>query len=163
MQKITPYLWFDDTAEEAANYYVNLFSNSKIKSIAHYPQAAEKVSGKTPGSVMTVEFQLEGQDFIALNGGKVPGFDFTPAMSLLVSCETQEEIDRLWDNLSAVPEAEQCGWLKDKYGVTWQIIPTVLSEMLSDSDQTKVERVTSAFLQMKKFDISKLKQAYEQQ
>lgn len=161
MQKITPYLWFNDQAEEAANFYVGVFNNSKIKSIVRYPEAAQEVSGKAPGSVMTIEFQLEGQDFIALNGGQVPGFEFSPAISLLVSCETQAEIDKLWSNLSAVPQAEQCGWLKDKYGITWQIVPTVLGKMLSDPDKAKVERVTGAFLQMKKFDIQKLKQAYE--
>jgi len=161
MQKITPHLWFEDQAEEAANFYVSLFNNSRITSIARYPDAAQEVSGKAPGSVMTVEFQLEGQDFLALNGGKVPGFEFTSAISFLVSCETQDEIDKLWDAMSAVAEAEQCGWLKDKYGITWQIVPSILSKMLSDPDKSKVERVTKEFLQMKKFDIEKLKQAYE--
>ena len=161
MQKITPHLWFEDQAEEAANFYVSLFNDSRITSIARYPDAAQEVSGKAPGSVMTVEFQLEGQDFLALNGGKVPGFEFTSAISFLVSCETQDEIDKLWDAMSAVAEAEQCGWLKDKYGITWQIVPSILSKMLSDPDKSKVERVTKEFLQMKKFDIEKLKQAYE--
>jgi predicted 3-demethylubiquinone-9 3-methyltransferase (glyoxalase superfamily) len=161
MQKITPYLWFDNEAGEAADFYVSVFSDSKINSTSYYPEAAEGVSGKAAGSVMTVEFQLEGQNFVALNGGKVPGFEFTSAISLLVSCETQEEIDSLWSSLSAVPEAEQCGWLKDKFGITWQIVPSVLGKLLQDPDKAKVERVTAAFLKMKKFDIAELKRASE--
>jgi predicted 3-demethylubiquinone-9 3-methyltransferase (glyoxalase superfamily) len=161
MQKITPYLWFDTQAEEAANHYVSIFKNSSIKNITKFPEAAEEVSGKPAGSVMTVEFEIDGSSFIALNGGKVPGFEFSPAVSFLINCETQEEIDNLWDNLSAVPEAEQCGWCTDKFGITWQVVPSILSEMLSDPDQAKVERVTACFLQMKKFDIEKLKQAYQ--
>lgn len=161
MQKIIPNLWYDDQAEEAANFYVSLFNNSKIGKITRYPEAAEEVSGKPKGSVMTVEFELEGQTFLALNGGKLPGFEFSPAISFIVSCETQEEIDKLWVKLSAVPEAEQCGWCKDKFGVTWQIVPAGLDKMLTDPDQAKVESVMEAFLPMKKLDINALKQAYE--
>lgn len=160
MQKIVPCLWFDDKAEEAVNFYVSLFKNSKILNVTKYPEAAQEVSGKLPGSVMTVSFQIEGQEFLALNGG--PIFKFTEAISFIVNCETQEEIDNLWENLSAVPESEQCGWLKDKYGVSWQIAPTELGEMLSDSDPKKVEAVTVAFLPMKKLDIAELKKAYEE-
>lgn len=160
-QKITPFLWFEKEAEEAANYYISVFKNSKIKTVQRYPEAAEKDSGRPAGSVMTVEFEIEGMTFVALNGGRIDGFTFTPATSFVVNCETQEEIDHLWEKLSVVPEAEQCGWCKDKFGVTWQIVPTVLQKYLADSDSEKVERVTTAFMQMKKFDISQLKKAYE--
>ena len=160
-QKITPFLWFVKGAEEAAKYYVSVFKNSKIKTIQKYPKEAEAVSGMPSGSVMTVEFELEGMTFVGLNGGPVEGFTFSPATSFAVYCDTQEEIDHLWEKLSAVPEAEQCGWCKDKFGVTWQIVPTGLNEMLSDSDPVRVGRVTSCFMQMKKFDIAELKKAYE--
>ena len=160
MQKITPHLWFDSNAEEAADYYVSLFNDAKIVTVARYPEAGQEITGKAPGSVMTVAFQLEGQDFLALNGGKIPGFEFSPAISLLVSCESQEEIDKLWAGLSAVPEAEQCGWCTDKFGVTWQVTPTLLSEMLADPDKAKVERAMTAFMKMKKFDIAALQAAY---
>lgn len=160
-KEITSFLWFDDQAEEAANFYVSVFKNAKINQIQRYPEAAEAVSGKKAGSVMTVNLEIEGMAFTFLNGGKVPGFRFSPATSFVVSCETQEEIDRLWEKLSADPSAEQCGWCKDKFGVTWQIVPTVLNEMLKDPDSKKVERVTAAFLQMKKFDIVALKKAFE--
>lgn len=161
MQKITTHLWFDDQAEEAAKYYVETFKNSKILSTTPYPKSAEEVSGKLAGSVMTVEFELEGQNFVALNGGKVPGFEFSSATSFLISCKDQEEIDYFWERLSTVPEAEQCGWCKDKFGITWQVVPEVLSKMLSDPDQAKVERVTATFLPMKKFDVAALETAYE--
>lgn len=161
MQKITPCFWFDDQAEEAANYYVSTFGDGKILRTDKYPEAAEEVSGKKAGSVMTVEFEIQGMTFLALNGGKVPGFEFSPATSFIVQCETQAEIDHLWEKLSAVPEAEQCGWCKDKFGVTWQIVPKVLNEMLRDAVSAKVERVTAAFLPMKKMDIAALKKAYE--
>ncbi len=161
MQKITPFLWFDNQAEEAAKFYVSLFKNGKIKSIVKYPEASEEVSGKKAGSVMTVEFELEGLNFVALNGGAIPGFSFSSAISFVISCETQVEIDHLWEKLSADPKMEQCGWCKDKFGITWQIVPTVLQKYLSDSDKTKVERVTKAFIQMKKFDIAELEEAYE--
>ncbi len=160
-QKITPFLWFDTQAEDAANYYVSVFKHGKVTSIQRYAEAAVAIAGKPAGSVMTVEFEIEGMTFVALNGGPVEGFSFSPAISFVVNCDTQEEIDYLWKSLSANPAAEQCGWCTDKFGITWQIVPAVLNEYLSDSDSEKVERVTSAFMQMKKFDIAKLKQAYE--
>ncbi len=161
IQKITPFLWFDSEAEEAANYYVSVFKKGKITKIQRYTDAAVDVAGKPAGTVMTVEFEIEGMTFVGLNGGPVEGFTFSPATSFVVNCETQEEIDYLWEKLSSDPKAEQCGWCKDKFGVTWQIVPTVLNEYLSDSDSAKVERVTQAFMQMKKFDILKLKEVYE--
>src|SRR6185437_6755554 len=143
-QKITPFLWFEKGAEDAADYYVSVFENSKVKAIQKYPEAAEAVAGMPAGSVMSVDLVLDGVNFQFLNGGKIPQFDLnTSAISFVVMCDTQEEIDNFWEKLSAVPQAEQCGWCKDKFGVTWQIVPTVLSEMLSDSDQKKVERVTA--------------------
>jgi len=160
MQKITPFLWFDDQAEDAVNFYISIFKNSKIVSVARYGEEGAKVSGRLQGTVMTVTFQLDGQEFIALNGG--PHFTFSPAISFFVSCETQEELDELWDKLSEGGEIEQCGWLKDKYGVSWQIVPTVLGELLNDPDPVKSKRVMKAMLQMNKIDIAKLKQAYEQ-
>ncbi len=169
MQKMTTCLWFDNEAEEAANYYVSVFSskggsasdgkNSKIKRVVKYPKAAEKDSGKPAGSVMTVEFEINGMMFVALNGGKVPDFTFSPAISFVVNCETQEEIDYFWKKLSTDPKAEQCGWCKDKFGITWQITPTILEQYLSDPDQEKVERVTKAFMEMKKLDIAKIQEA----
>ena len=161
MQKITPCLWFDDQAEEAVNFYVSIFKNSKVGRIARYGEAGAEVSGRPKGTVMTVEFQLEGQEFLALNGG--PIFKFTEAISFIVNCETQEEIDEMWEKLSKGGEKGQCGWLKDKYGLSWQIAPPVLSEMLQDKNVAKTERVMKAMLQMKKLDIKTLKQAYEQQ
>ncbi len=163
MQNITPCLWFDDNAEEAVNFYISVFKNSKILSVARYGEAGAEVSGRPKGSVMTIIFQLEGQEFMALNGG--PIFKFNEAISLIVNCKTQEEIDRLWEKLSegGDKKAQQCGWLKDKYGLSWQIVPTVLGEMLRDKDAEKSERVMKAMLQMKKLDIKTLKRAYEQQ
>ena len=156
MQKITPFLWFDDKAEEAMNFYVSIFKNSKRGRISRYGEA-----GPGPkGTVMVATFQLEGQEFIALNGG--PHFKFTEAISLVVSCETQDEVDAFWEKLSEGGAKGQCGWLKDKYGLSWQIVPTVLGELMSDPDPEKSKRVMSAMLQMKKLDISGLKQAYEQ-
>src|SRR5574341_564270 len=160
MQKITPFLWFDNNAEEAANFYVSIFKNSKIVSVARYGEAGAEASGRKKGTVMIVTFQLEGQEFIALNGG--PQFTFSPAISFVVNCQTQEEVDELWEKLSEGGEIVQCGWLRDKYGVSWQIVPTVLGEMLQDKDAKKSERVMKAMLQMKKLDIKMLKQAYEQ-
>jgi predicted 3-demethylubiquinone-9 3-methyltransferase (glyoxalase superfamily) len=160
LQKITTFLWFDTQAEEAANFYVSLFKNSKVKSISRYPAEVEDVTGKPPGAVMTVTFQLDGQEFIALNGG--PQVKFTEAVSLFVNCETQEEIDELWGKLTEGGSEVQCGWLKDKYGLFWQIAPPVLIEMLQDEDPEKAGRVMKAMLQMKKIDIRTLKQAYEQ-
>jgi predicted 3-demethylubiquinone-9 3-methyltransferase (glyoxalase superfamily) len=156
MQKITPYLWFDNQAEEAANYYVSIFKNSKIVNIARYGEA-----GPGPaGTVLTVAFKLEGQDFVALNGG--PQFTFSPAISFFVNCETQEEVDELRGKLSEGGATEQCGWLKDKYGVSWQINPSVSIEMLNGLDPEKSQRVMKAMLQMDKIDIDGLKQAYEE-
>ena len=160
MQKITPFLWFHDKAEEAVKFYTSIFKNSKILSIARYGEEGAKAAGRPKGSVMTVVFKLEGQEFIALNGG--PVFTFSPAISFVVNCETQEEVDNLWEKLSEGGEKEQCGWLKDKYGVSWQIVPTVLGEMLQDKDPKKSRRVMEAILKMDKIDIETLKQAYEQ-
>jgi predicted 3-demethylubiquinone-9 3-methyltransferase (glyoxalase superfamily) len=160
MQKITPFLWFDDNAEEAVKFYTSIFKNSKIGKIARYDEAGEKAAGRAAGSVMTVEFQLEGQDFIALNGG--PHFKFTEAISFVVSCKTQAEVDYYWNKLTADGGKEvQCGWLKDKYGLSWQVVPTILPELLSDKDAAKSQRVIEAMLQMVKLDIKKLKQAAE--
>lgn len=161
MQKITPFLWFDNQAEEAANFYVSVFKNSKVGRMTRYEEEGAKVSGIPEGTVMTIEFQLDGQDFIALNGGQQ--FKFTEAISFSVNCETQEEIDELWAKLTADGGEEgQCGWLKDKYGLSWQIVPPVLGEMLGDKDAEKSKRVMKAMLQMKKLDIPTLKQAFEQ-
>ena len=161
MQKITPFLWFDDKAEEAVKFYVSAFKNSKIGGITRYDEEGSKAAGRPKGTVMTVEFQLEGQEFTALNGG--PHFKFTEAISFVVNCETQEEIDEFWAKLSAGGEESQCGWLKDKYGLSWQVVPTVLVEMLQDKDTGKSKRVMEAMLQMRKIDIKTLKQAYERQ
>jgi predicted 3-demethylubiquinone-9 3-methyltransferase (glyoxalase superfamily) len=156
MQKITPFLWFDKQAEEAARFYVSIFKNSKIVDVTRYGGA-----GPGPqGSVMTVTFELGGQEFIALNGG--PHFKFTEAISFSVNCKTQEEVDEFWRKLSDGGEEGQCGWLKDKYGLSWQINPTILGEMLSDPDPAKSKRVMEAMLKMKKIDIGRLKQAYDQ-
>jgi len=158
-QKITPFLWFDDDAEEAVKFYVSIFKNSKIGRMTRYGEEGAKVSGRPEGTVMTIAFQLEGQTFAALNGG--PHFKFTEAISLVVNCKTQKEVDELWEKLSEGGEEGQCGWLKDKYGLSWQIVPTVLSKMLQDKDPKKSERVMQALIQMRKFDIKRLKQAYE--
>ncbi|MBI4400252.1 MAG: VOC family protein [Nitrospirae bacterium] len=161
MQTITPCLWFDDKAEEAVKFYASIFKNSKIKSITRYSEDAAKVSGRPKGSVLTVAFQLAGQEFLALNGG--PIFKFTEAVSFIVNCETQAEVDRLWEKLSEGGEKGQCGWLKDKYGLSWQIVPTVLGKMLQDKDARKSERVMSALLQMKKLEIKRLEQAFRRE
>lgn len=160
MQRIIPFLWFDNQAEDAAKFYVSIFKNSKIESVTRYGEAGATVSGRGKGTVMTVDFQLEGQDFVSLNGG--PIFTFSPAISFVVNCKTQKEVDELWGKLSADPKAEQCGWLKDKYGVSWQIIPTILNEMLQDKDPEKSERVMKAMLQMQKIDMKILQEAYDQ-
>jgi len=159
IQRITPFLWFDDQAEAAANFYVSIFKNSKIGSITRYDEEAAKAAGRPKGSVMTVAFDLDGQDFTALNGG--PLFKFTEAISLVVNCQTQEEVDHFWEKLSAGGEEVQCGWLKDRFGVSWQVVPTVLVEMLQDKDPEKSKRVMAAMLKMKKIDIEPLKKAYE--
>jgi predicted 3-demethylubiquinone-9 3-methyltransferase (glyoxalase superfamily) len=161
MKKITPCLWFDNKAEEAAKFYVSIINNSKLGSITRYGEEGAKASGRPAGTVMTVTFQLNGQEFMALNGG--PLFTFSPAISFVVNCETQEEIDTLWDKLSEGGEKNVCGWLQDKYGVSWQIVPTVLGEMLQDKDAGKTERVMKAMLQMTKLDIKALQQAYGKQ
>ena len=160
MQKITPCLWFDNQAEEAAKFYASIFKNSKIGNMTRYGEAGAKVSGRPKGSVMTVTFEIEGQEFVALNGG--PHFTFSEAISFMVKCETQKDIDEMWEKLSQGGEKGQCGWLKDKYGLSWQIVSPVWDEMLRDKDVKKSERVMKAILQMTKPDIKTLKQAYEQ-
>lgn len=156
MQKITPFLWFDGKAEEAMKLYVSIFKNSKVLGVSRYGEA-----GPGPkGSVMTVRFELDGQEFIGLNGG--PQFKFTEAVSFSVDCKTQKEVDELWEKLSEGGEQGPCGWLKDKYGLSWQIVPAVLGQMLSDPDRKKSKRAMEAMLQMKKIDIAGLQKAYEQ-
>jgi predicted 3-demethylubiquinone-9 3-methyltransferase (glyoxalase superfamily) len=161
MQKITPCLWFDNNAEEAVNFYTSIFKNSKIGNISRYGEAGYEIHGKPAGTAMTIEFELNGHAFTALNGG--PVFKFNEAISFQVGCESQEEVDYYWEKLSEEGDkkAQQCGWLKDKYGVSWQIVPTVLGKMLQDKDAKKSESVMKALLQMKKLDIKTLKQAYE--
>ena len=155
MQKITPFLWFDDKAEEAMNFYVSIFKNSRVVSITHYGEAGPGAAG----SVMTASFVLDGQEFVALNGG--PEFTFSPAISFAVNCTTQEEVDELWTKLSAGGKEVQCGWLEDRYGLSWQIVPTALIEMLNDPDPVKANRVMQAMLQMVKIDIAGLRRAYD--
>lgn len=157
MQKITPFLWFDDQAEEAAKFYVSVFKNSKIMSVARYGEAGEEVSGRPRGTVMTVDFQIDGQTFIALNGG--PLFKFTEAISFIINCKTQKEVDHFWEKLSRGGKKSRCGWLKDKYGVSWQVVPTALGELMGGKDAEKSERVMQAMLKMDKLDIKTLQQA----
>ncbi len=158
MQKITPCLWFDGNAEKAVKFYASIFEKSRIGKIARYDKAGEKVSGRKAGSVMTIKFEIEGQEFIALNGG--PHFKFNEAVSFVVNCKTQKEVDYFWKKLTADGGREvKCGWLKDKFGVSWQIVPTVLSELMSSKDVVKSQRVMEAVLQMVKLDIKKLKAA----
>lgn len=159
MQKIAPCLWFDDKAEEAAKLYVSIFKNSKLGSLTRYGEAGAKVSGRPEGSVMTVTFEIGGQEFVALNGG--PLFKFSEAISFMVKCETQEEIDEMWGKLSQGGEEGPCGWLKDKYGLSWQIVVPVWNEMLQDKNAKKSERVMAAILQMTKPDMQRVQQAYE--
>jgi predicted 3-demethylubiquinone-9 3-methyltransferase (glyoxalase superfamily) len=156
MQKITPFLWFDDKAEEAASFYTSTFKNAKITSVVHYNEAGPRPAG----SVMMVSFEIEGQAFTALNGG--PYFSFTPAISFFITCETQAEVDHLWEILSEGGEQEQCGWVKDKYGISWQIVPSILSELMQSENAKKANNVTKAMLQMRKLDIAALKRAYEE-
>jgi len=156
MQTITPFLWFDGKAEEAMNFYASIFKNSKIGSVTRYGEEGPGPKGK----VMTATFQLNGQEFIALNGG--PQFAFSPAISFLVNCETQQEVDELWEKLSEGGEKQRCGWLKDKFGLSWQIVPSALGVMLRDKDAEKSRRVMKAMLQMDKIDIEGLRQAYDQ-
>jgi predicted 3-demethylubiquinone-9 3-methyltransferase (glyoxalase superfamily) len=162
MQKITPFLWFDDQAEEAAKFYSSIFKNSKVGKILRYGEEAAKVSqsGRPVGSVLTIEFEIEGQKFTALNGG--PAFKFNESISFVVNCDTQKEVDYFWEKLTADGGQEsQCGWLKDRFGVSWQVVPSLLIEMLHDKDSEKSERVMKAMLQMQKIDIKTLKETYE--
>ena len=158
-QKITPFLWFDDKAEEAAKFYTSIFKNSKIGKTTRYDEEAGEATGRPAGSVMTVEFELEGHQFVGLNGG--PMFKFSEAISFVVNCETQEEVDYFWSKLSAGGEESRCGWLRDKFGLSWQVVPVVLIEMLADKDTAKAKRVMHAMLQMDKIDIPTLKKAYD--
>jgi len=158
IQRITPCLWFDDQAEEAARYYTAIFENSRITSISRYGEVGREIHGKQPGTVLIVAFELEGQSFTALNGG--PQFKFSEAISLQVMCETQDEVDYYWQKLSAGGSEGECGWLKDKYGLSWQVVPTVVPELLTACDPAKSERVMAEIFQMKKIDIAKLKRAY---
>jgi predicted 3-demethylubiquinone-9 3-methyltransferase (glyoxalase superfamily) len=154
-QKITPFLWFNDQAEEAANFYVSIFKNSKIGNVSRYGD-----TGPGPkGSVMVVTFQLEGQEFMALNGG--PSYSFTPAISFMVNCATQQEVDELWEKLTEGGKEVQCGWLTDEYGLSWQIVPTIFTELMQDKDPAKKEKMMQVMMQMVKLDSEKLKQAFE--
>lgn len=159
-QKIAPCLWFDDQAEAAVKFYTGIFRNSKIVKITRYGKAGQEVHGGKPGSVLTVAFELDGQAFTALNGG--PVFKFNEAISLQIFCDAQEEVDYYWEKLSAggEPKAQQCGWLKDRYGVSWQVVPVTLIEMIGDPDQARADRAMAALLNMKKLDIAELKRAY---
>ena len=156
LQKITPSLWFDGNAEEAVNFYISLFKNSRINGGARYGEAGPGEKG----TVLTVDFQLEGQSFLAINAG--PEYKFSPAISFMVNCETQQEVDELWEKLTDGGAEDQCGWLRDKYGLSWQIVPTALGELMQDKDPVKVQRVTEAMLRMKKLDIKTLRAAYDQ-
>jgi predicted 3-demethylubiquinone-9 3-methyltransferase (glyoxalase superfamily) len=156
MQKITPCLWFDTQAEDAANFYTSVFKNSRIVKISHYGEAGPREAGL----VMTVEFELDGQEYVALNGG--PEFTFNEALSLQINCESQDEVDYFWERLGEGGEFGPCGWLKDRYGVSWQVVPTVLNELVSDPDQAKGQRVMAAMLQMGKIDVAALRAATEQ-
>jgi predicted 3-demethylubiquinone-9 3-methyltransferase (glyoxalase superfamily) len=159
LQSITPCLWFDDQAEDAAKLYTSIFKNSQIGAISRYGEAGREIHGKPPGSVLTVAFELDGQSFTALNGG--PVFKFNEAISLMVNCDSQEEIDYYWEKLSAGgdPSAQQCGWLKDQFGLSWQVVPTALTALMSDPDPAKSGRAMAALMQMKKLDIAELKRA----
>ncbi len=163
IQKITPFLWFDNQAEEAVGFYTSIFENSRIMNISRYGEEGAEASGRPKGTVMTIAFQLLGQECVALNGG--PIFKFTEAISLVINCESQEEVDDYWEKLSegGDPKAQQCGWLKDKYGLSWQVVPTILVKLLNDPDPDKSRRAMKAMLQMKKIDIDVLKQAAEKQ
>jgi predicted 3-demethylubiquinone-9 3-methyltransferase (glyoxalase superfamily) len=160
MKSIMPCLWFDKEAEEAVNFYISVFKNSNILDIARFTESMAAASGQPSGTVMTVAFQLNGQDFLALNGG--PHFSFTPAVSFVVRCDSQDEIDYYWDKLSEGGEIEQCGWLRDKYGLSWQIVPSNIGEMIDDSDSSRTDKVMKALLGMKKIDMNALQKAFEQ-
>lgn len=161
LQRITPCLWYESRAEEAAKFYASIFKNSRIVTTTHYGEAGFEIHGQPTGAVMTVEFELDGQGFTALNGG--PMFKFNEAISLQVHCETQEEIDYYWERLSegGDEKAQQCGWLKDKFGLSWQVVPRILIKMINDPDKERSRRAVAAMLEMKKFDIAALKQVYE--
>ena len=160
MQKITPMLWFDGKGEEAANFYVSLFKDSKIGDILRYDEASAQAAGGKVGSVLTIEFELEGQKFVGLNGG--PQFKFTEAVSFVINCDTQEEVDKFWNKLTADGgEESQCGWLKDKYGLSWQVTPTILVDMINDKNPAKAKAAMEAMMQMKKIDIPTLQKAYD--
>ena len=159
LQRITPFLWFDHQAEEAAAFYVSVFDDSRIESVSRYDEEGARASGRPAGSVMTVAFTLDGQRFVALNGG--PTVTFTEAISFVVNCQTQAEVDRFWEKLGAGGQEVQCGWLKDRFGVAWQVVPTVLVEMLQDRDPARAKRVMAAMLLMKKIDIAGLRRAYD--
>ena len=159
MQKITPFLWFDDSAEEAVTYYVSVFKNARIGNVARYGKESAAVSGRPEGSAMTVPFELDGQAFVALNGG--PHFKISEAVSFVVNCESQDEVDYYWDKLSAGGEPSRCGWLKDKFGLSWQVVPSLLGKYLGDKDPLKAKRVMDAMLGMNKIDMELLKQAYD--
>jgi predicted 3-demethylubiquinone-9 3-methyltransferase (glyoxalase superfamily) len=160
-QKITPFLWFDTQAEEAATFYVSVFKDSKLGRISHYGKAGFEVHRRPTGSVMTVEFELAGQKFLALNGG--PNFKFTEAVSFVVNCDTQDEVDYFWNAFSKNGQEGPCGWLKDKYGLSWQIVPSVIPKMMTDADAAKSDRVMAAVMKMKKLDIATLTRAYKGQ
>lgn len=155
MQKITPFLWFENQAEQAMNFYLSVFKNSRAKKLARYTDAGPG----SKGAVMTASFELEGQEFVAINGG--PVFKITPAISFVVNCKTQDEVDYFWDTLSVGGQVQQCGWLTDKFGVSWQVVPTMLSEWVADADAAKAERTMQAMMKMIKLDINVLQQAYE--
>jgi len=159
VQKITPFLWFDTQAEEAAKFYTSIFKNSRIVGTTYYAAEAAKASGRPEGSVMTVEFDLDGQRFTALNGG--PIFKFTEAVSFVVHCDTQEEVDHYWQSLTAGGEEVQCGWLKDKFGLSWQVVPRILLELIQDKDPARSRRVMAAMMQMKKIEIEPMRKAAE--
>jgi predicted 3-demethylubiquinone-9 3-methyltransferase (glyoxalase superfamily) len=159
MQPLSPCLWFDSQAEEAATFYTGIFKDSKILGTVRYPKAAEEAAGKKAGSVMFVEFELNGQRFVALNGG--PEFRFNESVSFMIPCADQKEIDYYWQRLTNGGEESMCGWLKDKFGLSWQVVPERLNDMMEDDDRNKVEAVTAAFLQMKKLDLATLEKAYE--
>jgi len=158
-QKLAPCLWFDTQAEEAARFYCSVFKNSKLGRVSRFPDAGQEVHGKLAGSVMTVEFELDGQPFVALNGG--PQFKFDEAVSFQIYCDTQNEIDHYWNALSKGGQEGPCGWLKDRFGLSWQVVPTAIPEMMMDADPAKSARVMSAFMQMKKFDLATLRRAYD--
>jgi predicted 3-demethylubiquinone-9 3-methyltransferase (glyoxalase superfamily) len=160
IQRITPCLWFDDQGEDAAEYYVSIFKNARIKNVSRYGEAGQEIHGRPPGSVMTVDFELDGQPFTALNGG--PHFKFNEAVSFQVNCETQNEVDYYWEKLSqgGDEKAQQCGWLKDKYGLSWQVVPTEMADLFKDPRSEGYQRAMTAMLQMKKLDIDELKRAY---